>query len=97
MTQRNYEDPFYKEFRRKVLYRDRFRCQYPDCKCGSKKRLHVHHIVPWSQAPSLRYEVTNGITLCKEHHEHITGYEHIWYSVFQRIVDEKSLKKKKKK
>jgi len=34
--------------------------------CGG--RIEVHHILRWSDYPNLRYDVNNGITLCKLHH-----------------------------
>ena len=36
--------------------------------CGRKTNLEVHHIVPFSVDPSIRYEVNNGILLCHECH-----------------------------
>ena len=81
---RNYDDPVYKEVRGRVLIRDNKCCQMPGCK--SKKKLHVHHIIPWSKAAYLRYDITNLITLCKECHEAITGMEHIYQSIFTKIA-----------
>lgn len=58
----------YRSWRGRVLKRDGFRCQ----QCGSTEDLNVHHIMPFAQYPELRFEVSNGITLCeschKEHH-----------------------------
>ena len=39
---RDYSDPIYKDFRKSVLKRDKFKCQMPGCK--NKKNLQVHHI-----------------------------------------------------
>ena len=61
---RNYDDPNYKKFRTEVLKRDKFKCRMPNCK--SKKNLNVHHIQAWSNASTLRFEPSNGITLCKK-------------------------------
>tara|TARA_R110000824_G_scaffold13973_1_gene60070 strand:- start:8397 stop:8585 length:189 start_codon:yes stop_codon:yes gene_type:complete len=44
-------------------------------KRGKGARLAVHHIMKWSSAASLRYDIDNGITLCKVCHESITGKE----------------------
>lgn len=81
---RNYEDPDYAEFRKYVLKRDKYKCQMPEC--GSRKKLHVHHIKPWSKAAALRYDPLNGITLCKECHTLITGKESHYEVVFTEIV-----------
>ena len=39
--------------------------------CGSTDRLEAHHIVPWSVDEDCRYNVNNGILLCKKHHDMI--------------------------
>ena len=80
---RNYDDPDYKKFRIDVLKRDKFKCQMPNCK--SKKNLNVHHIQTWSNASSLRYEPSNGITLCKYCHKSITGKEIHYETLFREI------------
>lgn len=57
----------YRMWRGLVLKRDGFRCQ----QCGSTEDLNVHHIMPFAQYPELRFEVSNGITLCENcHKEH---------------------------
>ena len=81
---RNYDDPVYRDWRKKVYKRDKFRCQMPDCK--SKYKIQAHHIVKWSSAAILRYDVDNGITLCRSCHEKITGHEHLYQSLFHEIV-----------
>jgi len=79
---RNYADPAYKKFRTEVLKRDGFCCQM----CKSKKRLNVHHIIKWSSAASLRYDTSNGITLCYSCHKGISGSESVYISYFNEIV-----------
>lgn len=55
----------YKSWRKAVYERDNYTCQ---C-CGSKsKRINAHHIKNYATNPDLRYDVTNGITLCEECH-----------------------------
>lgn len=44
-----------------VFERDNFTCQRC-CKRGGA--FHAHHIKPWAQFPLLRYEISNGMTLC---------------------------------
>lgn len=55
----------YADWRNDVLLRDRFRCTA----CSSRRKLSVHHIIPASVAPELRYEVFNGQTLCERCHK----------------------------
>jgi 5-methylcytosine-specific restriction endonuclease McrA len=81
---RNYNDPIYKKMRKKVLRRDGFKCQMPNCK--KRKRLHIHHIVRWADAAVLRYEEWNMITLCRTCHESIKNKESHFASMFQEIV-----------
>ena len=81
---RNYDDPVYKDWRKKVYKRDKFTCQMPNC--TSKYRLQAHHIKKWSSAASLRYEVDNGITLCRECLERIRNHESHYETMFNQIV-----------
>ena len=81
---RNYDDPIYKEWRRRVRKRDKNKCQMPNCKC--KRRLQVHHIRGWASAAYLRYDEDNGITLCYDHHKEVTGHEQLYERLFQEIV-----------
>lgn len=59
-TNKRLKDPKYLEWRRIVLNIYQKKC----AECGSKKRLHCHHIRPWAQYPELRYDVNNGQVLC---------------------------------
>lgn len=43
--------------------------------CGSQKRLHAHHVKPWKTHPELRFDVSNGITLCCWCHEKAHGFK----------------------
>ncbi len=62
-------------WRKLVLERDKYICQY--CKIEDKKIIHVHHIIEWDENESLRYEVSNGLTLCSSCHNkhHFLGKE----------------------
>lgn len=57
----------YKEWRLKVYKKDRYCCQ----KCGkhcNRKTIVAHHIKDFKNYPELRFNVKNGITLCRKHH-----------------------------
>jgi hypothetical protein len=69
---RDFNDPEYIKWRKQVFRRDGYKCRMPNC-CG--KKLEAHHIDRWVDNPLLRYEVANGITLCKQHHKLVTGRE----------------------
>jgi len=59
------------EFRRKVKDRDGWKCT----KCGSSEDLHAHHIIPWRQDQSKRFDIDNGITLCCSCHAKEEGFQ----------------------
>jgi len=59
------------QWRKAVLEHDKETCQ----KCGITKNLEAHHILPWALFPELRFEVENGITLCKTCHDR---YHFVW-------------------
>lgn len=61
-TRRNTEK--YKKWRRAVRRKDGHKC----VKCGNEEHLNTHHIESWAHNPKLRYEVSNGITLCARCH-----------------------------
>lgn len=84
---RNFHSPEYKAWRVAVYKRDKFTCQWPNC--TMKNKLNAHHIKNWAEFPGLRFEVDNGITLCKHHHDSIKGMEEIYAASFLRIVASK--------
>lgn len=84
MKKRNFNTPEYKTWRKAVLKRDKRTCQMPGCK--SKRRLQVHHIMTWAHAPRLRFEVSNGITLCRKCHDSIRKRERSYANLFTKIV-----------
>jgi 5-methylcytosine-specific restriction endonuclease McrA len=81
---RDYNDPVYKRWRISVYKRDDFTCQMPGC--SYKKYLNAHHIQKWASASTLRFDVDNGITLCKNCHKKVTGSEQHYQGLFQQIV-----------
>jgi len=61
--------PQLRKWREAVFKRDNYTCQ----ECGaSGVKLHAHHIKSFADHPALRYEVSNGKTLCLDCH----GEEH---------------------
>jgi hypothetical protein len=56
----------YKMWRESVFSRDNYTCKKCGCYGG---KLQAHHIFPFSKFEDLRFEVSNGITLCRECHD----------------------------
>lgn len=54
----------YKQWRTLIYQKDNYKCN----KCGSKIKLNAHHILSWKHYPDLRYDISNGITLCESCH-----------------------------
>lgn len=61
----------YKNWRRACMERDNYSCQ----ECGFKGYLTVHHIKSFAYYPELRYELTNGTTLCELCHSKTDNYK----------------------
>ena len=92
---RNYDDPAYANFRKSVRKRDGNKCMYPGC--GSRSRLHVHHIKKWASHPSMRYDVSNGITLCKKCHDTTQGNEEVYEAFFYKLLEHQAIQRLKKR
>ena len=54
------------EWRKKIFVRDSYKCQICD-KLGGK--LNANHIKKFADYPELRFEISNGITLCEPCHQ----------------------------
>ena len=55
----------YKNWSKTVRERDNWTCQ----KCGKRGgEMHAHHIKRFNKNPKLRFDVSNGITLCNKCH-----------------------------
>ena len=66
--QRLYASGKWKALLRTIYARDGYRCR----RCGSENRgkrgLHAHHVKSWAGNDSLRFDITNIITLCRKCH-----------------------------
>lgn len=61
----------FKLWRESVYKRDNWTCQ----ECGIRGgQLHPHHIMSFAEFPDLRFEISNGITLCESCHKKTDNY-----------------------
>jgi 5-methylcytosine-specific restriction endonuclease McrA len=79
-------DSAYKEWRRKVLERDNYKCVICGEKYTKEYKLVVHHILPWRDYPEERYNINNGITLCQAHHPRVIEDEKRLIPTFNKLV-----------
>lgn len=86
---RNYQDKQYKEWRKTVYERDNYTCQWPGC-TYSGGYINAHHIKKWSDYPGLRFNIWNGITLCKNHHKMIKDMETDYEAFFLKVIAQKN-------
>jgi hypothetical protein len=82
---RDFKDPQYIRWRKKVFARDKYKCRMPNC-LGGMKHMNAHHIKMWETHPSLRFVVSNGVTLCRTCHASIHGREEEFESLFMGII-----------
>lgn len=69
-----FKNPQYILWRSAVLERDNYTCQDCGRQCKKyEKGLAAHHIKSYAKHPELRYDVNNGLTLCRECHMRLHG------------------------
>lgn len=89
-----------REWRDAVYERDDFTCGL----CGQRgDKVQAHHLDSWAEYPDRRFDVSNGVTLCRAHHkafhDHMGGarkpcnredyeaFKAVWY--IQRELDKR--------
>ena len=83
---RDFDDPLYKDWRYRVVSRDKYKCQMPGCH-RSGKRIQAHLIKRWADYPTLRYEEANGITLCYFCHSLVSKNEVYYEPLFTQMIN----------
>lgn len=76
----------HREWSLNVKNRDGWKCKISNGDCSG--RLEAHHILGWKSYPELRYQITNGITLCHFHHPRKREEEKKLSPYFQQLVKE---------
>lgn len=61
----------YRNWRKEVFDRDNYSC----VDCGEAGYITAHHIKSFAYYPELRYELSNGKTLCEKCHEKTDNYK----------------------
>ena len=74
----------HKEWVEACKLRDGKRCKLTSKECAGQ--LEVHHIHRFSEHPELRYEITNGITLCHRHHPRTKQLEEKLRDTFLKLI-----------
>ena len=69
-----FKNPEYLAWRAAVLERDGYVCQQCGRQCKKYEHgLAAHHVKPYAEFPELRYEISNGLTLCRQCHMRLHG------------------------
>ncbi|HRF70086.1 MAG TPA: HNH endonuclease [Candidatus Pelethenecus sp.] len=72
----------WKEWRKSVYERDGYKC----LDCGSSKELEPHHIIPLRVDKLLVFEITNGVTLCRQCHQKTFGREMEFVNIYKSLI-----------
>jgi len=76
----------YKKWRIAVFERDNYTCQVCNKRGGE---IQAHHIEGFSDNEKLRFDINNGMTMCKEHHfPNIKGSFHNIYGNFHNTKEQ---------
>lgn len=77
-------DSAYKDWRKQIYKRDNYKCKINTEECSG--RIEAHHILRWRDHPELRYEVNNGILLCRFHHPTKRKDEEVLVEYYQELL-----------
>lgn len=77
----------YKDWRRAVFKRDNYTCVWCGIRSGNGKRVYLEadHIKPFSLFPELRFDISNGRTLCKPCHRKTDTFGHKMHSYKKKL------------
>lgn len=79
----------YKLWREEILRRDVWGCQMPGCRTVDEL-LEVNHIKRFVDFPELRFDISNGITLCNPCHNQTKFKESKFENLFMEIIKSKA-------
>jgi len=74
----------HKKWRTAVFTRDNFRCKISNKDCCAY--IEAHHILAWRDYEELRFNINNGITLCRVHHPRKRAEEKRLSPYFMELV-----------
>ena len=74
--------PEYKKWIYDVFKRDGFKCLL----CGSRKFIQAHHLIRYADHAEARLDVSNGATLCEEHHKMVDRNEYTYLPRLKEII-----------
>lgn len=72
------------EWRESVFKRDNYKCKMSNGDCNAY--VEAHHILNWKDYPELRFNINNGITLCRAHHPRKRAEEKRLVPTFKELV-----------
>ncbi len=84
---RGYGRTEYKEWKIAVLARDGGKCRLCETDGNvNRKKLQIHHIIPYSIRPDLEFNVDNGVAVCKMHHDLMRNREDEWAEQLAELI-----------
>ena len=84
MNERRWNTKACVEWREAIFTRDSHKCRIENEDCCVY--VEAHHILNWRDHPELRFNINNGITLCRAHHPRKRAEEKRLIPTFQELV-----------